>query len=101
MEIAGPRPDLGIDYRRCRRACTPGPGSSQRRLDAGDWIPLRRRCERKVIGRVAVILDDAEMPCRHRKTVVETSLACSGDMHEGGVKHGPASLVDVHARSSI
>src|SRR5262249_1249167 len=69
----------------------------QRGLDAGDWITLRRRCERKVIGRVAVILDDAEMPCRHRKAVVETSLACSGDMHEGGVKHRPASLVDVHA----
>src|SRR6516162_3803381 len=51
----------------------------------------------KVIGRVAVILDDAEMPRRHRKTVVETSLACSGDMHESGVKHGPASLVDVHS----
>src|SRR5215467_11466726 len=69
----------------------------QRGLDAGDRITFGRRRERKVIRRVAVVLEDTEMPRRHRKTVVETPLPSAGNMDEGGVENGPASRIELHA----
>ena len=66
-------------------------------LGAGDRIARRRGGERKVVGRVDVVFQHAEMPGRHREAIVEAALAAARDVNERAVEHRLAVLVDIEA----
>ncbi len=66
-------------------------------LGAGDRIARRRGGERKVVGRIDVVFEHAEMPGRHREAIVEAALAAARDMDERAVEHRLAVLVDIEA----
>src|SRR5581483_12008433 len=65
------------------------------RFRAGDRIARRYGGERKVVGRIDVVFQYAEMPGRHGEAVVETALAAARDMNERAVERGLAVLVDM------